>query len=299
MNINVDKLKICYTLQEDSLIHFLREHSDTRTIDWGNCGFRLEFVEYKRNKYIYNIVYVDYIDNTFEEIKEQTFGIVSFFSWDDAMERYAWIEVDNRQFYFLYDNETINRPAVYIDYIADTLGLNFNNISSLDIALDSDKYNFSKLLKRFIHRNEYIPLINGRAKYDRKEWRDELVFAGTGTLEGIKEYTTYIYQAKAKKKKEEGIILTAYNKMREIKHQSHKTYIQEAYGDPKKIHRLEIRINSSNITTHLKKNRIEFHSLLLCDIDFLLQTFKTFLDRMIRFRTIKGRHTYSFLELLQ
>ena len=63
------------------------------------------------------------------------------------------------------------------------------------------------------------------------------------SLDRLKNPTLYFKQAKAIHNKSKGIVVTAYNKMAEIE-ESGKDYILEFYGNPKRLNRLEVHLNS-------------------------------------------------------
>ncbi|MCD7938934.1 MAG: hypothetical protein LUH50_02020 [Bacteroides intestinalis] len=245
-SIKIDKLKICYKVQEGSLINILRK---TPNIELDSeVGFSLHRIDGTHYDYIYEIRYTDYDDNSCTYLSEQTLGTISFglrLDKDEAYKDYAWLHVDNIQFYLKYDHKTLNR-TIYIGYIADYLKLDFNNITNLDLAVDSST-NYSNELIKLLRDESYIPIINGSKVIDRELLIEEVLYLGIGNLKRIKEYNLLISQKKAIKNKNLGLSVMAYNKNREIENRSGKEYIRDLYGNPKRLYRLEVRINGDGM----------------------------------------------------
>lgn len=298
MDIVIDKLKICYRVKEDSILHVLREKPELE-IDWERIGFRLVLVEGTHFDFVYQIIYLDYSDNEFSEFEYQIMGTVSMglkSDKDKEMKNLAWLRLDNRQFYLKYNHETVNR-TVYLDYIADVLGLEFNNVTSLDLAVDGGM-NFSKRLIQLIRNDSYIPIVNGVRVMDRKTIVEEILYMGIGSLDRIREYNVYIQQKKAKKDKSAGLTMAAYNKLRELDSHSPKDYIKQLYKYPKRLYRLEVRINSESMKAFFNNEHVCFQSDLLYNKDFLWLVFLTFVNRVIRFQKVVGRKTIGVMDLI-
>lgn len=296
-DIRIDKLKICYKIQEGSIINVLRENPDIE-LD-SEVGFSLRRMDGTHYDFIYEIRYVDYKDNSCTDLEEQTFGTISFglrSDKDEAFRDYVWLHIDNKQLYLKNDCKTPNR-TVHIDYITDYLRLEFNNITNLYLAIDGST-NYPKKLIALLRNEDYIPIINGDKMMDRETLIEEILYLGVGNLKRIKEYNLLISQKKAIKNKCCGMSLMAYNKNREIDSRSGKEYIRELYSNPKRLYRLEVRINSDVMKNFFQREQIRFSSRLLCNNDFLYFLFWTFLDRIIRFQSTKRRKAYALLELI-
>ena len=140
-------------------------------------GFSLERIEGTHYNYIYEIRYTDYEDNSCTYLAEQTLGTISFglrSDKDEALEDYVWLHINNEQLYLKYDGKTPNR-TIHIDYITDYLRLKFNNITNLDLAVDSPT-NYSKKLIALLRNENYIPIINGNKVTDRKSLIEEILY---------------------------------------------------------------------------------------------------------------------------
>ena len=288
----IDKLKICYTLSDTSRLHELRENLLER-FEVQEWDFHLRRIEGKHFNNVYEIVYIFNKDNNPEDMEEQVFGTLQWglrSDHDEAFKPYVWLYVDNSQFYLKYDYST-NGRLMFLGYIEQMLGLVFNNITHLDLALDSST-NYSKALIKLIRDKDYYPIINGSKITDRKKLIEDILYIGVGNLERIKEYSLLIQQ------KKNDLSLNSYNKKREVENKSKKFYIMDRYENPNQLHRLEIRINSDVLKDFFIRNRIEYNPSLFITDDWLWLLFLTFLNRVIRFQTVKGRKVYGVMDLI-
>ena len=287
----IDKLKICYTLAENSYLNILRDNP-TEEFEHPEWGYRLRQVQGTHFNYIYEIVYLDYKDNTFQEFTEQVFGTLQWglkADTDEAMQSFVWLQVENKQFYLKHNWQ--HSRLLHLEYIEDTLGLVFNNFTHWDIAIDSS-CNYPKKLIQLIRNKEYTPIVNGTKITDRKQLIEDILYIGVGNLDRIKEYSVLVAQ------KNKNISLNAYNKKREIESKSHKQYILDNNGNPKKLYRLEVRINSDVLKDFFTREQITYSPKIFLDKDCLLFFFMTFLNRVLRFQDKNGRKSYSILELI-
>lgn len=288
----IDKLKICYTLSDTSKLHELRENLLER-FEVQEWDFHLRRIEGKHFSNVYEIVYIFNKDNNPEDMEEQVFGTIQWglrSDHDEAFKPYVWLYVDNSQFYLKYDYST-NGRLMFLGYIEQMLGLVFNNITHLDLALDSST-NYSKALIKLIRDKDYYPIINGSKIMDRKKLIEDILYIGVGNLERIKEYSLLIQQ------KKNDLSLNSYNKKREVENKSKKFYIMDRYKNPNQLHRLEIRINSDVLKDFFIRNRIEYNPSMFITDDWLWLLFLTFLNRIIRFQTAKGRKVYGVMDLI-
>lgn len=192
----IDKLKICYTLSDTSRLHELRENLLER-FEVQEWDFHLRRIEGKHFSNVYEIVYIFNKDNNPEDMEEQVFGTLQWglrSDHDETFKPYVWLYVDNSQFYLKYDYST-NGRLMFLGYIEQMLGLVFNNITHLDLALDSST-NYSKALIKLIRDKDYYPIINGSKITDRKKLIENILYIGVGNLERIKEYSLLIQQKK-------------------------------------------------------------------------------------------------------
>ena len=229
MKISIDKLKLCYTLYEDSPLFELME-TPLDVYELPHWDFRLERTEGKYYDYIYKIIYLERTSNSSNsEYDMQCFGTLRWglkADKDGEMSGFVWIEMENKQLYLNY-NYNIHNRLVYLEYIEGMLGLKFHNLTRLDLACDDNK-NQSKRLIRAIRNEALIPIFNGTKVTDRDKLLEDILYIGIGSCRRIKEYSLIVQQ------KNGDLRLSAYNKKREIESNSGKHYIAEANGNPTK-----------------------------------------------------------------
>ena len=293
MKMNIDKLKICYTLSEQSYLHDLMENP-TEEFEHPEWGFRLEREEGKHFDNIYRIIYLERVSNSLTaEYDHQCFGKVKWGLRSDKegeMAKYVWIEIDNRQFYLNYDYNNKSR-MVYLEYIEAMLGLCFHNLTQLDLAMD-DGRNLSKRLIRAIRDESLVPIVNGKKVEDRGELLEDILYIGIGDCRRVREQNLLVQQ------KNKDIRLMTYNKKREIENASHKDYILDANGNPLHLHRMEVRISSDSLREYIEKERIVYDPMMFLDEVWLWRTFIYFAGRVLRFQSADSRKTYNVLEMV-
>ena len=293
MKISADKVKLCYTLYEDSPLYQLME-TPLEIYELPHWDFRLERTEGKYYNYIYKIIYLERTSNNpNSKYDMQCFGTLRWGLKADKegeMSGFVWIEIDNKQLYLNYNYNTHNR-LVYLDYIEGMLGLKFHNLTRLDLAFD-DARNLSKRLIRAIRDENLIPIVNGTKVTDRDKLLEDILYIGVGSCRRIKEYNLIVQQ------KNGDLRLSTYNKKREIESNSGKHYIAEANGNPNYLFRLEVRINGDTLREYFQHLGIEYNPMLLCNEDFLWRLFLDFSNRVLRFQTVKGKQTLDVLDIV-
>ena len=271
--MNIDMLRLCFECDNVGLINKL---TNVEVGDYYDCfDFYLLRIEGKIFEYVFEIRY-------YESGVSKLYGELRFGINKDEIEsnihfngtRKIWVSVANSA---LYCNE-----KYYIDYISDTLGLKLHNITTLDIAMDMTK-NIGKTTKHLIRNKQLTTILNGKKIIDRNEDRPEITYTYSGTLNKDKYMTLNIKQKKAIKDKSKGTSLTAYDKRAEIINSSHKDYIMELYGNPKKLHRLEVHLNNEDIKDYVNTKRIEINLNTIFQPHFLYELYIYTLNSLIRF----------------
>lgn len=266
-------LRLCFECDNVRLINELR---NVEVGDYYDCfDFYLLRIEGKIFEYVFEIRY-------YESGISKLYGELRFGINKDEIEsnihfngtRKIWVSVANSA---LYCNE-----KYYIDYISDTLGLKLHNITTLDIAMDMTK-NIGKTTKHLIRNKQLTTILNGKKIIDRNEDRPEITYTYSGTLNKDKYMTLNIKQKKAIKDKSKGTSLTAYDKRAEIINSSHKDYIIELYGNPKKLHRLEVHLNNEDIKDYINTKRIDLNLNTIFQPHFLYELYIYTLNSLIRF----------------
>ena len=293
MKISADKVKLCYTLYENSPLYQLME-APLEIYELPHWDFRLERTEGKYYNYIYKIIYLERTSNNpNSEYDMQCYGTLRWGLKADKegeMSGFVWIKIDNKQLYLNYNYNIPNR-LIYLDYIEGMLGLKFHNLTRLDLAFD-DTRNLSKRLIRAIRDENLIPIVNGTKVTDRDKLLEDILYIGVGSCRRIKEYSLIVQQ------KNGDLRLSAYNKKREIESNSGKHYIIEANGNPNFLFRLEVRVNGDTLREYFQHLGIEYNSMLFCREGFLWRLFLDFSNRVLRFQTVKGRQTLDVLDVV-
>lgn len=274
LGFNIDMLRLCFEAEQPDLLDYYATFNIGERIDL--YYFYLTRIEGKHFEYVFEI--------TFDELgKERIFGELKFginHNDDDANthingKRKAWISINNR---VLYTKDGLH----YLGFIMDVLCLELHNITGIDLCLDMTM-NIARYLKRLIRCKGFGVILNGKRIIDRKKDRPEILYTLSGNLDRDKYLTLNIKQKKAIKDKSRGATLAAYDKKAEIENSSSKDYISEFYGNPKKIHRLEVHLNNDEIKDYIIKTGEELNLGLIYNENFLFSLFFSTLGGLIRF----------------
>lgn len=199
-------------------------------------------------------------------------------------EFYLWLRFEN---YVLYDTQLM----LLVLELTELLDLSFNNFTRLDLARDFN-YNVSGRIRTLMRNTKLKTIINGKQVKDRKKAIEGLF--GTCEISLDKDFpkSLTIKQAKAIKNKSDGMTLGAYNKLNEIEHKSKKNYILEFYNYPKRLHRLEVRLNNEDIRKIAKRRKITTTEEIIFNMEVLDALYMQALQSLIRFT--KGRQKLSW-----
>lgn len=286
--LNVDKLTICYTVSDEVYLDLM----NTNYVNHDTFILSRYTDTSKLFSDCFTIQCLDTIDG---ELKWYNMGLLKFngrFAEESNNVHYVWIYVNN---------ETLYRPMypgvsviAELAYISEALQLQINNITSLDIAFDSN-INFARRIRNAVFDTSLSVILNGKLKNNTKEVLNEIIYLEKGNQERITDLSIYVTQ----KRKKDGIKLCVYNKTKESQI-TNKSYVLEWIGSKQNLYRTEIRLK----TQHLKEY---FHRLpnfnlniiypYLSDQNFLLNLFLTFSDRLLRFRNKSNGQIYSILDI--
>ena len=139
-------------------------------------------------------------------------------------------------------------------------------------------------------------IIKSKALRERKQTIIGLSQTYSISLDRLKNPTISVKQVKALHNKAKGITVCAYNKHAEIE-ESEKDYILNYYDNPKKLHRLEVHLNSQEVTDYFKHLGKIQDLTLLADSNFRDYMYFYHLSSVIRFS--KGRNPLPWSDLLQ
>ena len=201
---------------------------------------------------------------------------------------YAFLHIANS---VLYDHPTL----AMVLRLPEEMGMVFHNITAIDLAKDFTTINPVSIIRRLYKDKCITTIINGKAVKDRKETVAGFSQTYSVSLARLKNPTISIKQVKALHNKNKGITVCAYNKATEID-VSGKEYILNYYGRPKKLHRLEVHLNSQEVSDYLRGIGEVQDLSLIADAGMLNAMFYYHLSAVIRFS--RGRHPLSWSDLL-
>lgn len=276
----IDQLKLCYIADSEIL-------NDLKSIDL--CRFKDfgDFVFVRTNCHHFQYAYYVYTDKfgARKHIASARFGRYG----DDGTSNYFFYRIENS---VLYDTELLKISLS----IPESLNMVFHNFTALDIAVDVQT-DVARMMKRLWSRKDITTIINGKAVRDRRKIIDNVHIVYSVCLDRVKTMTVCIKQSKAKNNKTKGITVQAYNKSEEIAHSSHKQYISEYYGSPKRLYRLEVHLNNAEIQDYCKKCDM-FQSLdMVFDDNLMSDMFYYHLASVIRYT--KGRLKLDWKDIIR
>lgn len=294
--IQLDKLEMCCTsIVEDNFndaIRFYPDEAFKQSHSFGKTTLTQTIDRKKRYKHCYNVSYCGY------HIGQIKFCLYGQPHRDDLM----WFSISNQALY--------NGVFLYLLLVFNDLNIKMNNITRLEIALDSYNCNHEQTIRRnYRNKNNQLKIM-GRKVKDRKAKLQKVSFWNYGSPDNpFLVRTLYIqnsrlinYPNKKKKdddeqqfdddstnktgKKKTTIGLAAYNKLEEINDLSpYKTYILDYHKahNPayKNIYRLEVRLESEELKRFEKKHKKPIGLSDLFDKQFLYEMFCEYIDRII------------------
>lgn len=275
----IDKLRLCYKAEPD-IIESLKHLEIGMNLNVGN--FLLHRTGSCHFVYEYDVVSGD--TGNREKIASLHFG------------RYGDIENVSNVYYWVENKSLYNRDKLETAMrLPDILCLTYNNFTALDLTRDF-RYNTVYMLRR-LYRNPVVNLILNGKVIDKQSEDVIGVISKEMTMLKDRHPSITFMQAKAKKNKSRGIVVQAYNKLAEL-NVSEKPYITSFYGNPKSLHRLEVRIPSESLMRLSKSINppIEFSPGLIYDQQSLDSLYIVALSSVIRFS--KGRHPIKWEDIL-
>ena len=273
--IQIDALTICYE------VVYPNHYEQLSSLDYGECLDLNEFRLYRTEGRYFDNVYAIRLDNGTRDIE---WGYLKFnLARGDEQSnthtsglRKVWISLNNETLY--------TDDFHFLTYIEQRLGLEYHNVTSLDLCLDTP-FAVSPLIKAYAHNKNVTTILNGKRITNRDEDRPELTYTTSGSLNKQGKYLTVnVKQRNALKDKSKGITVQTYDKAAEISNASDKQYILEHYGNPNRLYRTEVHLNSEDIKTYVERRGIEYTPLILIDEATLEDMFFHFLGSVIRFQ---------------
>ena len=273
--IQIDALTICYEVVHP---YYYEQLSN---LDYGECLDMYEFRLYRTDGRYFDNVYAIRLWNGTRDIE---WGYLKFnlargdkdSNTHTNGKRKVWMSLNNETLY--------TDDFHFLTYIEQRLGLEFHNVTSLDLCLDTP-FSISPLIKAYLHKKDVTTILNGKRIIDRDEDRAEISYTTSGSLNKQDKYKTVnIKQRNAIKDKTKGVTVQTYDKAAEISNASDKQYILEHYGNPNRLYRTEVHLNAEDVKTYVERRSIEYTPLLLTDEATLEDMFFHFLGSVIRFQ---------------
>jgi hypothetical protein len=284
--IQLDALTICYE------VVYPYYYEQLSSLNYGECLDMDEFRLYRTEGRYFDNVYAIRLDNGKRDIE---WGVLKFnlASGDELSNTHT---NGNRKVWFGLNNETLYTGDIhFLTYIEQRLGLEFHNVTSLDLCLDTS-FSVSPLVKSYLHNKDVATILNGKRVTDRDEDRPEISYTHSGSLNKQDKYKTVnIKQRNAIRDKNKGITVLTYDKVAEISNASDKQYVLEHYGNPKRLYRTEIHLNSEDIRNYVERRNIQYTPLILFDEATLEDMFFHFLGSVIRFQSRKVDASWEHL----
>ena len=273
--IQIDALTLCYEVENTYYYDQLCQLDFGASIDLNEFQLTRTTGRYYDN--VYNI-------QAWNGVKTITFGQMKF-SLANGDEESNTHKNGLRKVWLSLNNETLyTQDFHFLTYIEQRLGLVFHNVTSLDLCLDTP-FAVSPLVKAYVHNQDVTTILNGKRITDRDEDRPELTYTTSGSLNRQGKYLSVnIKQRNAIKDKSKGITILTYDKAAEISNASDKQYILEHYGNPRRLYRTEVHLNSEEIKNYVERKGITYTPLLLIDEAALEDIFFHFLNSVIRFQ---------------
>lgn len=282
VKINLDKVEICYVGSKELIDNI----EDTKHWDREHYYLEYEDKENKDKRETILSIYVDDFEN--DKVKFGTLKFGNSFENDNDIIRYCWLRIENR---ILYNKSCISTTISTMYWIQDDLGLEFNNITALDIALDSN-ISWFRRIKNAIRNKSLIPIVLNRAYPNVGEEEIEPIdFRHKDNRKRYTSNTMYINNS------DKDMIFNVYDKGKEII-KSGKLYIREWFNSEGNINRAEIRLKNKSLNEYCEKNNISQYDLYmqLSDDNKLFDIYYFFSNRIIHF-VDSSRNKISFLQL--
>lgn len=256
----IDALTLCY-VAEGKVLDLLREidhryHIDTFTLLRTTGSHHKEHFDIYLHKKKVATIYFDRYGSAGDE-------------------SYVWLRIEN---HVLYNQQLLIQTLM----LPELLDIDFNNITYIELARDFT-YNITQKIRSLMRHTELKTIINGKQKKDRDEVVDGIIRTCKISLNRDLPKSLCIKQAKAEKNKYDGITMDSYNKMDEITSKSHKEYILDYYGNPSKLHRLELRLNNPDIKKISRTLGVSVTDDTIFNQDDLDQIYLQALQSLLRF----------------
>ena len=283
---NVDKLKICYRQQSGATFGHLAQHfnlnadkSDiSSTIDRGD--YTLHLIKHSCNE---------------EEVTAITASVT--FQMDGNRHKLGEFELakGNQYCFFTFENKALYSPFIYvndgkyncvnfIEFIADDLGLEFNNITTLEIARDSTR-NYVTTVQKFIRDyTQHEMYVNGHIVKDENRIIPHYKKMYSSSRRKMSRVPTLYFD------QSDGPALKIYDKRKEMEEEERAKlcYIPDwlDFGADAPIYRAEVTVKNRDIREYMARVGVagEEAMSVITSTDKLAAMWQYEADRLIYFR---------------
>lgn len=280
---NVDKLKICYRTTSDTFGYFtkmynLNEEAEdiTQVIDRGD--YSLNLIDHSSND---SEITAITISVTFE-MDGQRHRLGTFDLKKEA--KYCFFTFENKALYtpFIYVNGNKYNCVNFITYIADDLGLEFNNITTLEIARDSTR-NYVTVAQKFIRDfTNYEMFVNGHIVRDENRTIPHYRKMYSSSRRKMSRVPTLYFD------QSDGPSLKVYDKRKEMEERAKLSYIPDwlNFGDNAPIYRAEVTFKNRDIREYMALIGVngEEAMSIITSADKMADMWRYGADRLLYFR---------------
>ncbi len=292
----IDKLKVCY-IQPQHLFEELVNRSGVNESEdnYVDCGnFLLKLIDKVGKDGHYTQLDFAVIIPADSYCKLGTFIFTNSGKYDGL----CFFTFENLALYSVFSRTTqSNNYQGLLFYIADTLGLTYNNITQVDIALDTTK-NYIRHLRSYIHDfKRFEMFLNGKIVKDENATLENYgEYYSRSRLSMSRQPTLYFGQSK-----DIGLKMRVYNKSVELIEQSKQKAERYsefvAFTTDSPIYRVEVVIKNNDIKAFHAIWKEQFGAddaenilALLMNEKFNSAMWKWATDRLVYFRdkTTKG-----------
>ena len=295
--IQYDKLTLCCISSiENNFNHLIMSNPNEAfkySHFFGNVTISKDTDYSRRYKYCYKVRYGD----DYALIGKVKFGL------------YGQPQHNDKIWFSLHNQVDYRNLLQFLPIVFNNLNLKFNNVTRMEIALDSYYFNFDQHIRRCLKNKDYKVKLFGKYIKDGLEerishWskgsrynffmRRSIYIKNKRKVNYSKNNKPHPEDDENKKDSKTTIELCAYNKLEEIENCSpHKTYILDYHKEHnpqyKHIYREEIRLESEELRRLEKKRGKPITLTDLLSKEFLYEVFTEYIDRIIVIRDSKGK----------
>lgn len=276
--ISIDKLEITYTTSEE-VTEYLASIKEERYFGENN---ELSLSRTENRNYCHEFVIRCKDWNAEKGDFISTVGYLKFGSPNP----------NRKNVYLLFENEALYSWILSThEYVENTLGLTFKQVSKLDLAVDFN-FNIEKRIIKLYKNIDYDLIVN-RRKADNKSVYGVSFLSCWNPRHRLFANPQMI----AKAGSDSGLVMKTYNKKKEIEQESHKDYIVEKIGFNTTMYRVEITCKNHKLLKSTLDHLDMTDEYLYAHLDnesVLIRLFRHLLDRIIHLRI--GRKPLNIID---